>query len=239
VFQTPRVRDNETVRFQTPKVTPTMKALSAALVAVWLLQVLSGGGGGDRFGAFRWLTLKPSAVVEGLQLWRVLTYAVLGDPSDVVAIVLDVLLVLIFGSALEERVGRARALAAMLGASVFGALVVLAVSRVDLALLHAPVVGPAAAMSALTVAWGIQRADERLSFFGAFELRGRHFAMAAAAMTLLSFLFNRSGAHVASVAGLVAGVFVARIGPKGGGARRKPAAPHLRVVKPDPKHYLN
>ena len=174
-----------------------MKALSAALVGVWLLQVLSGGGGADRFGAFRWLTLKPSAVVEGLQLWRVLTYAVLGDPSDVVAIVLDVLLLLLFGSALEERVGRARALAAMLGASAFGALVVLAVSRVDLALLHAQVVGPAAAMSALTVAWGIQRSDERLSFFGAFELRGNHFAMAAAAMTELSFLINRSGANVA------------------------------------------
>ena len=64
--------------------------------------------------------------------------------------------------------------------------------------------------------------------------------MAAAAMTVLSFLINRSGAHVASVAGLVAGIFVARIGPRGGAAvRRKPAAPHLRVVKPDPKHYLN
>ncbi|MFO0625709.1 MAG: rhomboid family intramembrane serine protease [Polyangiales bacterium] len=234
------MRDDETVRFQAPKVTQTMKALSAALVGVWLLQVLSGGGGGDRFGAFRWFTLKPGAVIDGLQLWRVLTYAVLGDPSDVVAIALDVMLLLIFGSALEERVGRARTLAAMLGASAFGALVVLAVSRVDLALLHAPVVGPAAAMSALIVAWGIQRADERLSFFGAFELRGRHFAMAAAAMTVLSFLINRSGAHVASVAGLVAGIFVARIGPRGGSApRRKPAAPHLRVVKPDPKHYLN
>lgn len=234
------MRDDETLRVQTPKVTQTMKALSAALVGVWLLQVLSGTGGPDRFGAFRWLTLKPSAVVDGLQLWRVLTYAVLGDPSDVVAIVLDVMLLLVFGSALEERVGRARALAAMLGASAFGALVVLAVSRVDLALLHAPVVGPAAAMSALTVAWGIHRADDRLSFFGAPELRGKHFAMAVAAITVLSFLINRSGAHVASVAGLVAGIFVARIGPAGGGpARRKPAAPHLRVVKPDPKHYLN
>ena len=228
------------MQFQPPKVTQTMKALSAALVGVWLLQVLSGSGGADRFGAFRWLTLKPSAVVEGLQLWRVLTYGFVGDPSDVAAILFDVMLLLLFGSALEDRIGRARALAAMLGASAFGALVVLAVSRVDLALLHASVVGPAAATSALTVAWGIDRADQRLSFFGAFELRGKQFAMAVAAMTVLTLLINRSGAHVASVAGLLAGVVVARIPPKGGGnARRKPAAPHLRVVKPDPKHYLN
>lgn len=215
-----------------------MKVLSAAMVAVWLFQVLAGTSG-ERYGVFRWLTLKPSAVLEGAQLWRVLSYAALGEPSDVVAIVLDVVLLLIFGSALEERIGRARSFAAMAGASAFGALVVLAASRVDLALVHAQVVGPSAIMSALIVAWGVQRADERLSFFGAFELRGKHFAMAAAAMTLASFLINRSGAHLASVAGLVAGLFVARIPPPA--ARRPPRkiAGHLRIVPEKPKHYLN
>lgn len=232
--------DGDRTWLQTPRVTQTMKVLSAALVGVWLLQVLSGAGSsGDRFGAFRWLTLKPSAVLDGLQLWRLLTYGVLGDPGDVVTIVLDVMLLLIFGSALEVRVGRSRALGAMLATQLFGALVVIAVSRLDLALLHAPVVGPSAAMSALIVAWGVQRSDERLSFFGAFELRGRHFAMAAAAMTVLSFLLNRSGAHVASVAGLLAGLLVARIGPRGGGTVKRKPVPHLRMVKPDPKHYLN
>ncbi|MEZ4390132.1 MAG: rhomboid family intramembrane serine protease [Polyangiales bacterium] len=219
--------------------TRTMKVLSAALVGIWLLQVLTNSAEVP-FGAFRWLTLKPSAVLEGHELWRVATYAVLGNPADVVAILLDVMILLIFGSALEERAGRGRALAAMFAVSVFGALAVLAASRVDLSLLHAQVVGSSAAMSALIVAWGVQRAEERLSFFGAFELRGKHFAMVVAAMTVVSFLLNRSGAHVASVAGLVAGLFVARLGPRTPKAPpRKRVGGHLRVVPEDPKRYLN
>lgn len=216
-----------------------MKVLAAVLVGIWLLQVLTSSAEVP-FGAFRWLTLKPSAVLDGHQVWRVATYALLGNPADVVAILLDVMILLIFGSALEERAGRGRALAAMFGASLFGALAVLAVSRLDLALLHAQVVGSSAAMSALIVAWGVQRADERLSFFGAFELRGKHFALAASAITVGSFLLNRSGAHVASVAGLVAGLFVARLGPRTPKTPpRKRAGGHLRVVPEDPKRYLN
>lgn len=217
-----------------------MKVLAASLVGVWLFQVLTGGVGGDRFGVLRWLTLKPSAVTERLQLWRPFTYALLGEPSDVVAIVLDVVVLLIFGSALEERLGRARALGAMYGAGLFGALAVLAASRVDLSLHHVPVVGPSAAMSAIVVAWGMQRATQRMSFFGAFDLSGRQFALAAAALTLVSALMNRTGSHVAAVAGLVAGLFIARIAPPGAKrTTRRPPSSHLRVVPRDPRLDIN
>lgn len=236
------MRDEGNIRFERPRVTRAMKVFAALLAAVWLLQVLLSGGGGaaDRFGLFRWLTLKPSAVLDGYQAWRVLSFGFLGDPADVVSIVLDVLLILLFGSALEERVGRWRALAAIVGANAFGALAVLAVSRFDLGLLHAQVVGPTAAVSALAVAWGLQRANERLEFLGAIAMRGKHFALATAALTLLSFYVNRSGAHLASVAGLVAGIFVARLGPPAQkGRARKTSGPNLRVVRDDPKRWMN
>jgi membrane associated rhomboid family serine protease len=220
-----------------------MKIYAALLAGVWLFQVLASGGGAegtDRFGWFRWLTLKPSAVIDGLQLWRVVSFGFLGEPGDVVAIVLQVMLVLIFGSAFEERVGRNKALAAIVGANAFGALVVLAVSRFDLRLLHAQVVGPAAAVSALAVAWGVQRADERLNFLGALEMRGKHFAMLTAGLTILSFVTGRSGSHLSSVAGLVAGVFIARIGPPPTSSRKpRGTGPNLRLVRDDPKRWLN
>lgn len=219
-----------------------MKIVGAVLAGVWLLQVVLSGGAGstDRFGLFRWFTLKPSAVFDGFQLWRALTYGLLGDPADVVSIVLDVLLLLLFGSALEERVGRSRALVALLGANALGALAVLAASRLDLSLLHAQVVGPSAAVSALAVAWGLQRADERLEFLGAIAMRGKHFAFVTAALTLLSFVVNRTGAHVASVAGLLAGVFIARLGaPPAKRSARRTSGSHLRVVRDDPKRWMN
>jgi hypothetical protein len=84
-FQTPRVRDNETVRFQTPKVTPTMKALSVALVA----RVAAPGGLGRRRRSTPWrVSLRwRSSQRRGRRACSsgvVLTYAVLHDPSDVV-----------------------------------------------------------------------------------------------------------------------------------------------------------
>lgn len=242
------MRDEGQVRFERPTVTRTMKVLAMLLAAIWLVQVLAvgTGDGADRFGVFRWLTLKPSAVLDGHQLWRALTYPFLGDPGDVVGVVLDVVLVLLFGSALEERVGRARALAAMFAATLFGALVVLAVSRFDLGLLHAQVVSPSAAMTALAVAWGLQRSNQRLDFLGAIAMRGKHFALLTAALAIVSYLANRSGSHLASVAGVVAGAFIAQLKGPSTPARGKLSvgSARLRAIpggkdRDDPKRWLN
>lgn len=235
------MRNQGEVRFERPRVTRTMKVVAMVLVGVWLAQVLLGAGAGDRFGIFRWLTLKPSAVLEGLQLWRVLTYALLGDPGDVVAVVLDVVLVLLFGSALEERIGRSRSLAAMLGASLFGALAVVAVSRFDLALVHAQTVSPSAAVTALAVAWGLHRSNERLEFLGAIAMRGKHFALLTAGLAIVGYLASRTGSHLAAIAGVVAGAFVAQMRAPAR-AKLTVGTARLRAIpggRDDPKRWLN
>jgi membrane associated rhomboid family serine protease len=106
------------------------KWLIGVNVVVFILQILSGSVGEDEFGRpvrevgnlTRLLWLDPDAVLHG-QVWRLLTYAFLHDPSQIMHILFNMLFLWWFGSDMEDMLGPKEFLAFYLVAALCGGVV--------------------------------------------------------------------------------------------------------------------
>jgi len=152
-------------RIAFPKLTPAVKVMIIAIVALFVLQLIEQQW--LRLGAFQaYLALYPRLVLKGLQLWRLFTWPLVQvvDPGAVSNVLWACAGLYFFGTDLEQSYGTRR-FVLFTAVAVFLAGVV----ATFYGLLHpvfytAPVAGVAPLGFALTTAWGVTFPDKRLFF---------------------------------------------------------------------------
>lgn len=245
------MRDEPHMMLPVPRFAPAMKRVALGLAALWAAGAVASmssrlAPGRGTLGALEWVALIPQRVVRGFELWRVFTYAWFHELDGVVALLFAILAVWWCGSPLERAWGWKRTAGLLGAAAVTGALAVLAGTMVYLNLKTEPTLGMSAPVTALLIAWTLQHADDRLSFFGLFSATGKQFNYGLIALTVILVAVRRAGADVASLGGIAAAYafswWVGRARPE---RTRKTSGSHLRVVeggasgKRNDKRWLN
>jgi membrane associated rhomboid family serine protease len=135
-----------------------------------------------------WVGVAPSAVVGGLQLWRLVTY-----PLGIVGIfnvLFDLLLLWQFGSELESGWGPGRyaafLLACTLVAGTVGVLATLGIARSSPFSLG--FAGMAGVITAMIVAWALRGPDLPANLFGLLPMTRRGFAILAVVLVVFGDL---------------------------------------------------
>jgi membrane associated rhomboid family serine protease len=145
------------------------KWIVIANVVVFVLQILLGGmryrGGGV---VEDWFQLNVQTVTEG-QVWRLLTYAFLHDPSDPFHILFNMLILWFFGVAMEEIYGRHEFLAMYLTAAVVGGLGFVALNLSSNPL--QPVVGASGAVTAVMVLYALHYPRRTILLMGILPIQ--------------------------------------------------------------------
>lgn len=200
------MRDDQQLIIALPRFSPWMKRLSILVGALWAVQLVAGFVVGDEtvLRITGLLALIGGRVLSRYELWRLVTYAFVDEPHSL-GVVWTVVGLWWLGSPVERTHGARRVLE-LLGVGVLGgAAVALLLSRVHIEFANDPVVGSAAAISALLVGWGFLYADEPLSFFGARPVKGKYLTMALAGVTVLGAVFRPTLSNLASIGGLLFG----------------------------------
>jgi membrane associated rhomboid family serine protease len=180
--------------------TPVVKRLLIANVALFLLLFVAGGAGG-RF-ALEWLAFRPDHVLT--RPWGVFTYMFVH--ADFMHLFVNMLVLFFFGPPLESRWG---------GREFFRFYVVAGLGGVALSFLMAPsgLVGASAACFGLMLAFAMNWPDSPIYVWGIFPVKAKWLVAFLGVMTLFG-AFGASGggiAHFAHLGGLAAGFIYLKI----------------------------
>jgi membrane associated rhomboid family serine protease len=193
-----------------PSVTPVVRALMIACGAVWLVQVLLSYQG---VPLSRWLGVVPAQVIRG-QVWQVATYMFLHDTQSPLHILLNMLMLWMFGSDLERHWGGREFLRYYLisgiGGGVFATVMgLLMAGRGEDQFVT---IGASGAVFGLIVAYGTVFADRTVLFMMLFPMRARTMAMILFAITFFyTFSQRASGvSHIGHLGGAVVGYLYLR-----------------------------
>jgi len=189
-----------------PGVTPVVRALIVACGAVWLVQILFNiPDVGIRLE--RLLGVVPNDVARGW-VWQVATYMFLHEPTQMLHILFNMLLLWMFGSDLERHWGGRAFLRYYLvcgvGGGVFATLLGLYRGGPNA---DAATIGASGAIFGVIVAFGTVFADRTVLFMMLFPMRARTMAMILFAMTFFYTLAPDSGnvSHIGHLGGAVVG----------------------------------
>lgn len=186
--------------------TPFMKRILVANVAVWLVEVISVNFIGTA-ALLEHLALTPVRVVGGLEIWQVATYMWLHSPTDFSHILFNCLFLWMFGGTLEVAWGSRDFLRFYLTCGVGAGVVVLAAGLfVDPMM---PVLGASGAIYGLVVAWAIAYPNRLIYFFGIFPMKGKHFVLIPIFFAVADFLTRAQGvSHAAHLGGMIIGALL-------------------------------
>lgn len=206
-----------------PPFTPFMKKLIFFTVGCFLIQkvapyVLDI----DLINIF---ALRPAELIKDLTVWQLLTYMFLH--GGIMHIVVNMLMLWMFGAELEGYFGKAHFLFYYLTAGIFAGLV----SAVCYYNSMTPIVGASGAIFALLISYGFIYPDRQILFFGIFPMKTKYFILLVCLMTFWVPLMDNSGdgvAYFAHIGGIVFGLVYMKIymisrrggGGFGGGARK-------------------
>jgi membrane associated rhomboid family serine protease len=192
------------IGIEVPSLTPCVKGLMIACVAVWLLQLVLHGLGMDVEGL---LGLVPQRAAMG-QVWQIGTYMFLHDPQNPLHLLFNMLMLWMFGGELERFWG-ARGfltyyLTCGLGAGVVIAIAGLLVGGSDAV---TPTVGASGALFGVFVAYGVVFARRTVLFMLLFPMQARHMALLLTVLNVFYLLGNAGGSvsHVAHLGGALTG----------------------------------
>ncbi len=199
--------------FSVAPVTPVVKKLLIANIAIWfLIQIIL-----DRFFGFQgWrnLILVPELVIEKFYIWQLVTYMFFHAVSPT-HILFNMLMLWFFGSELEKTwgskfftiyyffTGTAAAVIYCLVVGIYSA------STGFRPVLVTPVMGASGALFGLLIAYGILFSERVIYFMGLFPLKAKYFVIIAGAVDMASLIttgFSGSDvAYLAHLGGLVSG----------------------------------
>lgn len=188
------------------RLTPVVKALAIAFVAVFVLQQL-----GDRYAGLDLLSLfalVPAGVVLEHRFWQLVTYPFLH--GDVTHLFLNALMLIFIGSEIEALWGRRRFISFLLFCTVCAGLayLLLQVFVWGAEGLHTPMLGASGAIYGLLMAYGILFSERSLMFMMVFPMKARQFVWVLAGLEFFTTVFSPRGglASAAHLAGMVAGL---------------------------------
>jgi membrane associated rhomboid family serine protease len=189
------------------RLTPTVKALLIAQVAIFLIQKTADKFfGGNLEGIF---ALIPSAFVVKHYVWQIFTYAFLHH--DPMHLILNTLMLALIGGELESSWGPRRFLSFFFTCSVFAGICYLLMQVLFPGGegLNRPMVGSSGAIYGLLIAYGILYSERQMLFMMLFPMKAKHFIWILAAVEFFSAVFSPSGglSSVAHLGGMLAGFF--------------------------------
>lgn len=223
--------------------TPVVKSLIIANVAIWLVLQLIVAMVAERFfhvdlNLTYLFGLVPNNVITKFFVWELVTYMFLHS-SNPFHILFNMLLLWWLGGELEQRWGSrfftAFYLVSGIGAAILYTLVVLLHGLVfnPTAVWTIPVVGASGAIFGLMLAYGMIFGERVVYFMMLFPMRAKYFVMILGAVEVVTLLNNGIGggdvANLAHVGGLVSGFLFLqaytrlqqRKWRKGGGAKAR------------------
>jgi membrane associated rhomboid family serine protease len=192
-------------RFRRP--TPVVGATLVVLLVVWVASAIAVRVGADGQGVYGALALQPRLVLDGRQLWSLVTYALLHSLDDPEHLLLNGLVFYFFAPDLEELWGRGRFVLFMLVAAVAGGIFVVGAAAVHLSD-TTYVVGFSGVVMGVTIAWGLTF-PQREMFLLFFRMRGIHLVYVTLAMQVLTALSFSGVSAAAHFGGMATGAAVA------------------------------
>jgi len=200
--------------------TPAVKGLLIANLAVFVLQTLTGGGISGRLSVIgEWLSFVPGLAIYKLQVWRFFTYMFLHGSLGHIAF--NMLGLWIFGTQIEARWGQRTFLvyyfSCGLGAAVLYGLFNLAGLGSII-----PMLGASGAIFGILLAYGMTFPDNVILVMFILPMKAKYAVMLFGLIELLSIPHGGSVAHLAHLGGMVTGFIFLRVtmgGARRGGAR--------------------
>ncbi len=191
-----------TMSFGGGSITPAIKALLIANVAVFMLQTVTDGSFVMMFG------LVPYLVWRELYLWQILTYQFLH--GGIFHILFNMLALWMFGCDLERRWG-SRFFLKYYTVCVAGGAILNVLLLPDQV---APSIGASAGIYGILLAQALLYPNRIIYFYFFFPLKMKHFVMIIGAISLYSSIVaTRSGiAHLAHLGGMAFGYLYLRWG---------------------------
>ncbi len=245
--------EQRSIVFTLPPIGRWSKRLATAAVALWAMHIVLyfvvRPEHVEALPTVKWLALIPQKAINGLQLWRVLTYSMLDLPTGFDGI-WSAIMLWFFGTPIEQRDGLRGIAIPWLVATLGGAAALLIASRLSLDYHVSAAMGLETVLAcALLVKWGFLFARERVSFFGIAEMEGRVLAgvfCGISALNALSGLRAHSANAVVTLGGLLS-VFLwlyaqGRMGSSGKSPRKRTKSGAFTVIKggkSDEKKWVN
>ncbi len=178
---------------------PILKVLLLINVGIFLVDYFTKG----QF-FYRWFALDPAEITQKFQIWRLVTYAFVHDPSPpFLHILFNMLMLFMFGAPLVPVFGERRFLFFYLSSGLFAGLC----SMIFFAATGNPsvVIGASGALFALLFAFArIFPTQEFLMFF-LFPVQARYAVLIIGAIELLVITSNDRIAHIAHLGGALYG----------------------------------
>ena len=187
--------------------TPAVKAILFANVGVFVVTFLAPEFVVGLFG------LAPASVVNDLQVWRLVTYLFVHEPTSLTHILFNMLALWMFGVDLEHRWGTrgfARYYAITgIGSGIGTALIALLPFDVTREIYAATTIGASGAIYGLLLAWAVIFPHRNILFMFIFPLPARVAAFLMGAMAFLAAVSGRNGsvAEATHLSGLIVGWF--------------------------------
>jgi len=182
-------------QFAFPRPTPVVVRLLIVLGGLWLFFAIANNlaRGGFVDGVYDELALTPTAVVPGLHLWQVATYAWLHQLEGLTHILFNTLALYFLGPALERRWGGRGFLKFYVLTGIFAGAFSVLVGGLLGGRWDAPIIGASGALFALLAAYSLLFPNAQILLFFVIPVPSRWIIWVAIAADLLFFIANPGG----------------------------------------------
>ncbi len=181
------------------RITPGVKALLIANVAVFALQVLAQqmGRGGEIEGIFG---LQPSLVIHGPFVWQLVTYMFLHSTGWLSHLLLNMLMLWMFGTEVERVWGTREFIKYYFLCGIGGGITTCLVFP------DSTTIGASGAIFGVMLAYGLLYPNRQIFFWFIFPMRAISFVILCIGIELFSLLSLQDGvAHFAHLGGMLFG----------------------------------
>lgn len=173
------------------------------IIASYLIFALFGD---TTIGAmlYSYFMLDPDRAVYSYEIWRLMTYAFLHDPSSPFHVILNALMLYMLGPQLEDRWGGKRFVIFVLTAILAGGILVCASFLVGMS--RAIVIGFSSATIGLLIAWGLTFSKQQMYVFGILPLSGIQMVYLTIALEVIYAVGSNTVSSAAHFGGIVTGI---------------------------------
>lgn len=201
------------VRFGVPGVTPVVKLIMIVCGVIWFVEFglyLFLARSPEQVRTFwdiiRIFGLVPQQVVEGLRLWQPFTYMFLHHPQEIFHVLLNMLMLWMFGGELERHWGSKGFLRYYLVCGVGAGLLAIPFGYL-VGTQQAVTIGASGAVFGLFVAYGMVFAERPVLFMLIFPMKARTMSLIMFGMVLFYTVTQPHGpvSHIAHLGGAVVG----------------------------------
>lgn len=186
--------------YEASRTQPVVKYILVVTIAAYVLQLLPFTG----TTLFQWGALVPALAFRHGQIWRLVSYMVLHDPSNPFHLLFNMLALWMFANELEQRWGPRRFLGFYLFSGI-GAGMLNLLNLMSPATAITPIIGASGAILGLLTAYAWYFPDRRILVFFVFPLPVRWAVILFGAVSLMFAVQGGGGqiAHLTHLGGIL------------------------------------